>query len=155
MAGTGIFRALYVEAEFKAILDALEKASNSDKEQLAWFMGEELRDISYKAFEDEADPVTGIKWKGIQPRGHGARQRGSTTTILRDHNNLYESLTHNDSSEGTVFGSHMVYARIHQKGGETGRGHRTLIPARPYMGVPKDFDRRILNDPAILKLLGL
>jgi phage gpG-like protein len=49
----------------------------------------------------------------------------------------------------------MEYARIHQKGGEAGRGKKSLIPARPYMGVPKDFDRRILNDPAVLEMLGL
>jgi phage gpG-like protein len=54
-----------------------------------------------------------------------------------------------------IFGSNMVYARIHQQGGQAGRGKKSFIPARPYMGVPKDFDRRILNDPEVLKLLGL
>jgi phage gpG-like protein len=76
----------------------------------------------------------------------------------------------------------MEYARIHQEGGKTksheikarngkalsfaGRdGNRAAkksvrhpgseIPARPYMGVPKDFDRRLLEDPAVVKLLGL
>jgi phage gpG-like protein len=49
----------------------------------------------------------------------------------------------------------MEYARIHQQGGQAGRGKKTDIKARPYMGVTKDFDRRILNDPAVLKLLGL
>jgi len=155
MAGAGIFAALYDEAEFQEILDAISKASDPKLEQLAWFMGEELRNISEKAFEDESDPVTGVKWDSIEPRGSGAKEPGSVTTILRDHGILFGSLTHNDSPEGTVFGSHMEYARIHQKGGMSGRGKRTEIKARPYMGVPKDFDRRILNDPAVLKLLGL
>lgn len=30
-------------------------------------------------------------------------------------------------------GSDVVYARIHELGGMTGRGHRTRIPRRPYM----------------------
>jgi len=155
MAGSGIFKAVYDEGEFQEILDALSKASDPQLEKLAWFMGEKLLDISEKAFENEKDPVTGKKWDDIQPRGAGAKQPGSVTTILRDHGILRSSLTHNDSAEGTVFGSHMEYARIHQEGGQAGRDKKSLIPARPYMGVTKDFDRRILNDPAVLKLLGL
>jgi phage virion morphogenesis protein len=155
MAGAGIFKALYDEAEFQEILDALSKASDLQLEKLAWFMGEELRDISETAFEKETDPVTGKKWEPIQPRGSGAKEPGSVTTILRDHGILHDSLTHNDSPEGTVFGSHMEYARIHQLGGQAGRNKSAAIPARPYMGVPKDFDRRVLNDPAVLDLLGL
>jgi phage gpG-like protein len=71
----------------------------------------------------------------------------------------------------------MVYARIHQQGGKTAahtitpyqakalrfngrfaarvRHPGSRIPPRPYMGVPADFDRRILTDPEILELLGL
>jgi phage virion morphogenesis protein len=155
MAGAGIVRALFDDAEFKKIIDALDKLSNPDKEKLSWFMGKELLDISITAFENEQDPVTGKKWEPIQPRGELASEPGSVTTILRDHGILYGSLTHNDSTEGTVFGSHMEYARIHQLGGQAGRDKKANIPARPYMGVTKDFDRRILNDPAVLKLLGL
>lgn len=33
-----------------------------------------------------------------------------------------------------VVAPHRVYARIHEVGGMTGRGYRTKIPARPYMG---------------------
>jgi phage virion morphogenesis protein len=155
MAGAGIVKALYDDAEFKEIFDALDKLSNPDKKQLAWFMGEELRDISETAFKKEEDPVTSKEWEPIQPRGEGAAEPGSVTTILRDHGILHLSLNHNDSEEGTVFGSHMKYARIHQEGGDTGRGKKTHISARPYMGIPQDFDRRVLNDPEVLDLLGL
>ncbi|MDR0487041.1 MAG: phage virion morphogenesis protein [Treponema sp.] len=155
MAGAGIFQAQYDGTEFQEILDALSKASDPKLEQLAWFMGKELQDISEKAFEQEKDPVTGKKWDAIQPRGSEANVPGSVTAILRDHGILHSSLTHNDSPEGTVFGSHMEYARIHQMGGQAGRNKSANIPARPYMGVPKDFDRRVLNDPAVLDLLGI
>ena len=33
----------------------------------------------------------------------------------------------------TTVGSTVVYARIHELGGDTGRGHRTHLPARPYL----------------------
>lgn len=32
-----------------------------------------------------------------------------------------------------VVGSNVIYARIHELGGRAGRGHRTIIPARPYL----------------------
>ncbi|MDR0760444.1 MAG: phage virion morphogenesis protein [Treponema sp.] len=178
MAGAGILKAEYNDSEFQAILNALSKAAMPDLRKIAAFAGAELKDISHGAFKKEADPVTGIKWKDIKPRDKEAKSPGSTGTILQDYGQLKRSLTWEAYPDGSViFGSNMVYARIHQQGGKT-RAHEivpyhakalyfngrfarkvkhpgSLIPARPYMGVPQDFDRRILNDPEILKLLGL
>lgn len=36
------------------------------------------------------------------------------------------------SWRGTV-GANIVYARIHEKGGWTGKGHRTYLPPRPHL----------------------
>ena len=152
MAGAGIVKAEYNESEFQAILTALSKAAMPDLKAIAEFAGGELDYISKKAFEHEKDPVTEIRWKDLkQPRPNG-----ETNPILNYGGQLKRSLTFEAYPDGSViFGSNMVYARIHQQGGQAGRGNKTTIPARPYMGVPKDFDRRILNDPAVLKLLGL
>jgi phage virion morphogenesis protein len=149
MAGTGI--EVRVDDQFQAILDALTRAAKPDLLAISRAMGEELEAISNQAFEDEADPVTGTAW---EPLKH-PREDGSTGHLLRDQSILYPSRRHIDTPEGTTLGSHLIYARIHQKGGDTGRGHKTHIAARPYMGVPQDFDRRFLNDPAILKLVGV
>ena len=152
MAGAGIVKAEYNAGEFQAILDALSKAAMPDLKSIAGFAGGELDYISKKAFEHEKDPVTGKKWKPLKV----PRPDGSTNPILVDGGQLKRSLIWESFPDGSViFGSNMVYARIHQEGGQAGRGLKTLIPARPYMGVPKDFDRRILSDPAVLKLLGL
>jgi phage virion morphogenesis protein len=35
-------------------------------------------------------------------------------------------------------GTDIVYAAIHQFGGETGRGNKTIIPARPFLGVREE-----------------
>jgi phage virion morphogenesis protein len=149
MAGAG------VEARmdgYRVILDALSRAAMPDMKKIAAFAAGELHDVSNTAFEDEADPATGVKW---EPLKH-PRRDGSVTTILRDHGMLHGSLTHEGYEDGTaVLGTNMVYGRIHQEGGDTGRGHKSHIPARPYMGIPKDFERHILNDPYILGLLGL
>jgi phage virion morphogenesis protein len=155
MAGAGIVYAAYDNAEFQAILDALSKAAMPDLKAIAEFAGGELDYISKKAFEHEKNPVDEKKWKPLKhPRPKP--KEGETNPILDFGGQLKRSLTFEAFPDGSViFGSNMVYARIHQQGGQAGRGNKTTIPARPYMGVPKDFDRRILNDPAVMKLLGL
>jgi phage virion morphogenesis protein len=155
MAGAGI-EVQYDEAAFQEIMDALSKASMPDLRKIADFAGAELDYISKKAFEKEKDPVTNEPWQELKH----PRKDGSTHPILvrlgQEGGQLKRSMTWEAFPDGSViFGSNMVYARIHQQGGEAGRGHASLIPARPYMGVPQDFDRRILNDPAVLKLLGM
>ncbi|MFA6574057.1 MAG: phage virion morphogenesis protein [Nocardioides sp.] len=41
---------------------------------------------------------------------------------------------------GCQIGSNLVYARIHQLGGQAGKGHKTTIPARPFLSVePADL----------------
>jgi phage virion morphogenesis protein len=151
MAGAGI-EVQYDEAAFQEILSALSKAAMPDLRKIADFAGAELDYISKKAFEKEKDPVAGDGWKPLK----APRPDGSTNPILNAGGQLKRSLTWEAFPDGSViYGSNMVYARIHQQGGQAGRGHKSLIPARPYMGVPQDFDRRILTDPAALKLLGL
>jgi phage virion morphogenesis protein len=170
MAGAAIEVA--VDGRFRDILDALTKASAPDLLAISRAMGEELESISNDAFEAETDPVTGKKWEELK----APREDGSTGHKLRNQSILYASRHHIDTPGSTTFGSNLAYAHIHQEGGQTkahtirpnlakalrvnGRFFKKVehpgsrIPARPYMGVPQDFDRRFLNDTAILKLLG-
>jgi phage virion morphogenesis protein len=152
MAGAGILKAEYNDSEIQAIIDALGKASMPKLFEIAESAGGELAYITEKALENEKDPVTGIRWKDLLH----PRPDGTTHPILNYGGQLKRSMVWQAFPDGSViFGSNMEYARIHQQGGETGRGKKTKIPARPYMGVPKDFDRNFLNDPKILELLGL
>jgi phage gpG-like protein/phage gp36-like protein len=156
---------------YQDIRAALSRMAKPDIKKIADFTAAELHDISNTAFEQEADPVTGTKWEPLKsPRPNGS--------ILRHHSILYQSLTHVGSTDGTaVLGTNIRYARIHQEGSKTaaheirpvhakalhvnGRFIRKVkhpgstIPARPYMGIPRDFERLLLNDPYILKLLGV
>jgi phage virion morphogenesis protein len=150
MAGAGIVKVKYDESEFQTIIDALSKAAAPKLHKIAEAAGAELHYISTKAFEKEKDPVTGDSWEPLKrPNKSGKILHGKPYHLRR-------TLDWNAFPDGSViFGSNMEYARIHQMGGEAGKGKKANIPARPYMGVPKDFDRRFLNDPAILELLGL
>jgi phage virion morphogenesis protein len=171
MAGAGVQARM---DGYQAILKALSRTAKPDMKRMADFAAGELHDVSNTAFENEADPVTGVKWAPLK----FPRPDGSVTTILRHHGLLRASLTHEGYGDGTaVLGTNLVYGRIHQEGGKTGAHTITPkrtqalrfngrfakkvnhpgseVPARPYMGVPGEFDQRVLEDPYILKLLNL
>jgi phage virion morphogenesis protein len=44
----------------------------------------------------------------------------------------------NPTEDSVEIGSSVAYALIHQLGGKTGKGHKTTILARPYIGVSRD-----------------
>lgn len=51
---------------------------------------------------------------------------------------LRSSITYQVRNNGDLIdlsvGSNVIYARIHEYGGDTGRNHKTYIPPRPYLG---------------------
>jgi len=58
---------------------------------------------------------------------------------LMERGRLWWNIQAANATEDTVdVGSDCVYARVHQLGGKTGRGHAATIPARPYLGVSRD-----------------
>ena len=44
-----------------------------------------------------------------------------------------------------AWGSALVYAAIHHFGGETGKGHKVKLPARPVMGIGQRQESRITD----------
>lgn len=171
MAGAGI--EVTFDAEYQSILKAMERMAHPDKRALLDFAGKELLDITETAFETESNPATGEKWERLKY----PRKDGSTNPILQDKGTLVGSIRRELLDDSVLVGSNLVYARIHQAGGQTkaheikptrkkalrfnGRLARTVnhpgskIPARPFLGIPRDFDRRLLDDPHIQRLLGL
>jgi phage gpG-like protein len=130
-----------------------------------------LKNVSREAFQKQADPATGEKWK--------ERRDGSITRkLLVQRGTLKSSISMNAFPDGSaIIGSNLVYSRIHQEGGRTKahdikpRNAKALrfngiyrrlvhhpgseIPARPCLGVPKDFERQFFDGPAIKELLGM
>lgn len=99
-----------------------------------------LRDIgaamltsTQRRFEDEQGP-DGAGWE--------ATLRGGA--ILRDTGRLYQSLTYAASAHQVEIGTNTVYARIHQLGGQTGRGHALTLPARPFLGMDAEDETEAL-----------
>jgi phage virion morphogenesis protein len=81
-------------------------------------------------------------------QSRAATARGGLTLI--DHRLLYKSYVYQLVSKGLAVGSDSVYAGIHHYGGDTGRGHKTHIDARPVLGVNERDEavigRMLLNE---------
>jgi phage virion morphogenesis protein len=155
MAGAGI--EVKLDSEYQKIIDALKKASSPALFEVAHAGGQALQKIAITAFANEADPVSGKKWAALKhPRGKRAKEPGSTSPILKDRGTLKRSIIFNAFSDGSaVVGSNLVYARIHQEGGDAGRGRKARIQPRPFLGVPEGFEREFFSDPAIQAALGI
>ena len=169
------------DAEYRNIIDALHRASHCDLKRIAQAAGLALQAVTAEAFKKQEDPVRGDKWEALKAaRGPLAARPGSKTPILNDRGTLKKSITFHAFDDGSVIiGSTLQYSKIHQQGGVTkahtikphnagvkalrfnGRFFKSVkhpgskIPARPFLGVPKDFQESFFSDPAIKKLLGI
>lgn len=110
----------------KALGKAAHKLGNT--QALMESVGEALVSGTLKRFQDEEDP-TGTKW----PQSKRAAKEGGQT--LTDTALLRRSIDYAATPDKVMVGSNLQYARIHQMGGKTGKGHKVTMPARPYLGV--------------------
>lgn len=65
--------------------------------------------------------------------------------ILQVEGQLATSITTQYDSESAVIGSNLEYAAIHQIGGNTGKGKKITIPARPYLNIPEADIKEIID----------
>ena len=112
---------------------ALGKAAHKlgDTQALMESVGEALRSGTIERFEAEEDPQ-GKKWK---PSARAMAGGGKT---LDKESPLKDSIDYAATSDKVMVGSNLPYARIHQLGGKTGKGHKVDMPARPYLGVSEE-----------------
>lgn len=162
----------------KDALDALGRLQSALRDPAPAYhaLGGHFIFSTQRNIERETAP-DGTKWRPLSPRtaakrigrGRNARQRGYAH-ILRVSARLYQSVSYQVLADGVEWGSNLVYARIHQLGGEISmpprqatvtlknirnrgnrfvrfntrnatsrvvsiRGHRILVPARPFLGI--------------------
>ena len=75
------------------------------------------------------------------PQSKAALKRKGKT-LIKSHR-LYDSYIYQLLGETVEIGSDLVYARIHHYGGDTGKGHKTHLIARPVLGVNERQERRL------------
>ena len=112
---------------------ALGKAAQKlgDTQALMESVGEALRSGTIERFDAEEAPQ-GKKWK---PSARAMAGGGKT---LDKESHLKDSIDYATTSDKVMVGSNLPYARIHQLGGKTGKGHKVDMPARPYLGVSEE-----------------
>lgn len=113
----------------KALAKAAYKLANT--QPLMETIGEALVSGTLQRFQDEEEP-DGKKWK---PSIRAMETAGKT---LSDTGRLQRSIDYAATSDKVMVGTNVVYGRIHQLGGKTGKGHKVDMPARPYLGVSEE-----------------
>jgi phage virion morphogenesis protein len=108
-----------------------------------------MHDAVEENFEEEGRP----KWKSLAASTLRQRAKeGSTGKILQRRGNLARSITRHADAESATVGTNLVYAAIHQLGGQAGRGRKVKIPARPYLELTRDDEDTI--EKSFAKFLG-
>ncbi len=95
-----------------------------------------LQDAVEQNFEEQGRP----KWESLGAATLKLKaKRGKTTPkILQDTGRLAASITARYDADSATVGTNVLYAAIHQFGGQAGRGHKVTIPARPYLPITPD-----------------
>jgi len=90
-----------------------------------------MADAVEENFAQEGRP----KWPGLAESTKKQRaQKGHWPgQILQVSGQLAASISRRYDSESATVGTNKKYARIHQLGGQAGRGRKVTIPARPYL----------------------
>ena len=107
------------------------------------------QDIRLSVLErwDREESPDGAPWQSLAAATL-ARKKDARKLIEGDV--LRKSITVRPSTRKTNpslrMGSNLVYARIHQLGGEAGRGLSVTIPARPYLGFSDEDRERVRRD---------
>lgn len=130
----------------KAIGNAAKKMA--DHQALMNSVGEALVSGTSDRFQKEETPA-GEKWEPSGRAWSEGVEDGGFGQTLTDTARLKKSIDYAATSDLVMVGSNVVYARIHQLGGQTGKGHKVTMPARPYLGVSKaDMEevKSILHD---------
>lgn len=81
------------------------------------------------------------KWTPLKPAT--LKAKAPKTKALIDSARLMGSVVFKESRDRLDVGTNLVYGRIHQFGGQAGRGLATMIPARPYL-VFQESDVRVI-----------
>ena len=96
-------------------------------------------------FKDEGRPD---KWIDLSETTKKQRQKIGKYPgqILQVSGQLASSVSTAYDDNSAVIGSNLVYAAIHQLGGQAGKNKKTTIPARPYLKLTDDNIEEIFEE---------
>ncbi|OEU65816.1 MAG: phage virion morphogenesis protein [Desulfovibrio sp. S3730MH75] len=137
-------------AEVKVILDSLNRVADvANSRELLDTVGAVIESSTRRRIQIEKQTPEGKPWKPWS--ANYAKTRHSGHSLLSGHGDLLDTIFHDVDGDAAVIGSPLVYAAIHQFGGEAGRGLKVTIPARAYLGISKQ-DELDVGDAIIAQL---
>ncbi|MDL2266777.1 phage virion morphogenesis protein [Desulfovibrio sp. OttesenSCG-928-G15] len=150
-------------------LDAFEQ----DKTEVMGGIAGVLAEAVERGFENEADPVTGVKWASLSPVTEARRKKaGHNGKILQVHGHLADSFQQFNDAHSAGVSTNAVYATTQHFGaargqfgltgwgafGRAGRGQPIPwgnIPARPIMPIDADGNIHKDDEDAIVDVLRI
>nr|DAX38450.1 MAG TPA: virion morphogenesis protein [Caudoviricetes sp.] len=114
--------------------------------KLYGLLGETLKKIHADRFKAEVAP-DGKKWQSLSPI---TREIKGNDQILKQGGYLSQKTAYNYDDNRLEFGSDAKYAKLHQFGGNAGRGKKVKIPARPWLGVNAQDEQKLLKKATAL-----
>ena len=91
-------------------------------------------------------------WKRTQRQNNPRKTKSGKITAASSYGPLLSSRRHLSRSNEKIVGNGQVtivnkvpYAAVHNDGGRAGRGHKTNIPERPFIGPSQTLDKQITD----------
>lgn len=137
MAGVVITQSATGLQALAARLNALAQADLG--EALAQ-IGTVVESQTRRRLADEKEAPDGSAWEPLTAAWQQRKAQKSSGGLLEYEGKLIDSIASEVSGDTVEIGSHLIYAAIHQMGGEpVGKP----IPARPYLGLSGDNENEL------------
>lgn len=136
-----------IKIDNKAVEEALLKVASKceDLRPLMKNIAGIMADAVEENFEQEGRPN---KWQELAESTIKKRKKTKhwPGRILQVEGQLATSITTQYDNESALIGSNLAYAAIHQLGGQTGKGKKVTIPARPYLSIDEYTKDTIIKE---------
>ncbi|WP_337869807.1 phage virion morphogenesis protein [Meiothermus sp.] len=152
-----------IKGDLQRLNRIVRRFSQVRLDRVASSVGEALVSSTIQRFDEQAGP-DGRPWPPlaaatVAPRANdftksgrlrkGVEERLQGRKILIRSARLRNSISYVREGTRVMVGTNVVYGRIHQLGGQAGRGKKVSVPARPYLGISRADEveiRRILEE---------
>ncbi|TBW58553.1 phage virion morphogenesis protein [Marinobacter halodurans] len=113
------------------------RLANPDRRALGEQLGSLVESQTRRRISEDQESPDGVPWApwtaAYAKRRHGGH------SLLQGEGNLMDSIGFDVQDDHVEVGSNLIYARIHQEGGEPDMAPGPAgIPARPYLGFSQD-----------------
>ena len=95
---------------------------------------------------------TRVSWKRTKRQDNPRKTKSGKPSAASSYGPLLSSRRHLSRSNEKIVGNGQVtivnkvpYAAVHNEGGRAGRGHKTEIPKRPFIGPSETLDKQITD----------